>query len=707
MYRSHSFVSRNPILFFSKRGESVVSVFFFDVPPDRYCSSVRMSALTPAQRKEVLTKLAAKGWKNISKQKRSWTASYYVVDAADQLVQCILCAHTDVSKTLKYQTTGMAYHLDAEHGVTKESHSVTSQTTDPTVDGIFKSLIDSQREDNLLLAYIFATRGLSHDLLNDAFVRKRFHISMSRDTLKKSMKVLHERTLGVVYKEIKNSSSVCLMCDSTQASDPSHSWLNFGVVCRRQFYFVRSFTCAESLRANVIRGYIAEVVRDIEKDSKVVVAAFCSDNGANFRSAIESYIHEHRPWAFFVRCAAHSIQLIVKDALKAVCPKLQKDIADAVNVCRVPAFARVFKQTQKAQHMKLLRLVKPVAVRWNSYYNAAQRILERWPPFFSTVSSHPVEKDRFATEEFETKLRSFCRATEPFVVATDIVQAKAFDIASLWDVLETASARVRGMEQTEDSPFCRDLCRALSAAFAERWDTNLNNTDLMTILSVVTPAKRREKRLESLPRDAHEKFMKFCVGFCLHSERGVVERSEARAVELKERLNREFAWYLQQTDVFLELTEFEAEFSSYWTAAVTRGVLIARPLLAMVDIACTQADIERSFSVEANIVQGRENLSDEQREIEIFIRMNSQFLGMSQEGARAGKRPVRTSDDDADDDADGVLIDDISDAVERDARGPVVNLNDESDDNGERGQDAVGDEDEDEGSGEELSDGDE
>lgn len=588
-----------------------------------------MNQLTASRKKELLVKMAAKGLKPHPTCK-SWVAQFFVTDAALKHAHCLLCVAEEKEYSVLFQTSNMSYHLNTQHSMHKESWAVVSPPSSRTIPAIFDDLIDKQKESHLRLALIFARNGVPHALLNDPDFRDELKYSMSRETLKRHMKTLHDRMRNAHFDVIRSAPAACLLCDSTQGKDPGSSWLNFGVVCNKRSYFIRSITCKESLTAEVILGYIAEVVKEIESNGVVVVTAFCSDNGANLRRAIELYIDRHRPWAFFVRCTAHSIQLIVKDAMEAVCPTLQQEIAAAVSLFRGNARVRAFMKFQADSGEKPLRLIRPVCVRWNSYFDAARRILDRWDCFsYALRRAECGKKDteaatgdakKFASDEFKEKLVSFCAATGPLAEATDVVQAEAFDITSLWDVLETTAMRIGDIESKERTDFGRRLCAALRSAYAQRWDTNLNHSSLLSIVTFLTPSRRREKGLTSLPPHHLAKFMNYCVGYCLHKE-GASENEERRTT-LRVALEMELYNYSRGVDAFGGLREFESNFAAYWVAASNRGVAIAAPVVSMTDIACTQADVERSFSVEANVVEGRVNLGEEQIDTEIFIRMN-------------------------------------------------------------------------------------
>eukprot|EP00762_Andalucia_godoyi_P008170 ANDGO_07449.mRNA.1 hypothetical protein len=580
-----------------------------------------------AERKQALVALlASEGYKTVENC-RSWVGPYFMIDADKKHARCLLCAHEDKIYRIRFQTSNCAYHLQHSHGLPLPSEtSVSGPSTVSSLPSLFERMRKNEVQRKTLLALAFAEGRLCYSILRVPSVRKAFGISVSEHTMKKEIRKLAAEVRSEVLQRIKNSYAACLMCDSTQADNTTGSWLNFCVVYGKQSFFFKGLLWTESLTGDRICELLRQVVEEIESSARVIVVSFCSDNGSNFVSGIEGYIAQYRPWAFFVRCAAHSIQLIVKDAISQQLPDIMQQMAASLAPFRQQQVQKMFRTVQEMQPATTaLRIIKPVEVRWNSFYDAARRILDRWPAYVSAVSGTTVA-GQFCTETWKNKLTAFCTAMKPFAAATDAVQADAFQVISLWDVMSKAGSEVVEIARSTEDSLTREICIALKNAYCSRWHSNLNHSHLSTILTFLDPGKRRTLNIQRLQMDSRSKFVSFCLGFILKKESPSSTEVAVRTTAISLQIERELGDYTLSANVFSHLRSFETDFITYWTAALNRDLLIAGAVLAMADIACTQADVERTFSVEGQLVDGRHNISFELLECEMTIRLNARHV---------------------------------------------------------------------------------
>ena len=104
-----------------------------------------------------------------------------------------------------------------------------------------------------------------------------------------------------------------------------------------------------------------------------------------------------------MQCAAHSIQSMVKDALNSTLPTFKQHIFQSLAPFRNEEAKLHFEAAQKWEP---LAAVRPVEVRWNSFFDAAKRQIDRWDSFVSAVSAV-----QWANSYYATPLgRKSCRA---------------------------------------------------------------------------------------------------------------------------------------------------------------------------------------------------------------------------------------------------------------------------------------------------------
>eukprot|EP00762_Andalucia_godoyi_P007486 ANDGO_07787.mRNA.1 hypothetical protein len=234
-----------------------------------------------------------------------------------------------------------------------------------------------------------------------------------------------------------------------------------------------------------------------------------------------------------MRCAAHSIQLIVKDAVTQQIPDFMHQMSASLAPFRQQEVAKIFHAMQVMQPATTpLRIVKRVDVRWNSHYNAARRVLDRWNAYSSAMGGTSVA-NQICSEDWKNKLTAFCTAMKPFACATDAVQADAFQAISLWDVFPKAGREVTEIRNASQDPLTIHLCNAVTNACTSCWSSNLNHSLLSTILAFLDPVKRRDLNIAGLEATAFRKTVDFCLEFSLKKEDPPSSVLSERRAEIK------------------------------------------------------------------------------------------------------------------------------------------------------------------------------
>ena len=125
---------------------------------------------------------------------------------------------------------------------------------------------------------------------------------------------------------------------------------------------------------------------------------------ANITKAMKMFKWTHHP------CLAHTINLIVRDALKVMKPTVDKVKAAVEYFHRSTVGAEKLKSTQCQMGMPELRPKQDCTTRWNSTFYMLKWFLESKDAI--TIVNVPV--DALTQEEWE----EVCRVLEPFVQVT-------------------------------------------------------------------------------------------------------------------------------------------------------------------------------------------------------------------------------------------------------------------------------------------------
>ena len=188
----------------------------------------------------------------------------------------------------------------------------------------------------------------------------------------------------IVKNKLNASSTVCLTTDiwTSRASQGymtvtchfiDESWL-------LKTFVLETFHLSTSQSAQNITAELIRIAKEWEISDKVV--ALVTDNAANAVAAARLTGWTHIP------CFAHSLNLIVKDALGAdpSLVALKKKCKDIVTFFHHSCKASdKLREVQKQLGITEKKLIQDVDTRWNSTFYMLKRILEQHDEVTSTV----------------------------------------------------------------------------------------------------------------------------------------------------------------------------------------------------------------------------------------------------------------------------------------------------------------------------------
>lgn len=245
----------------------------------------------------------------------------------------------------------------------------------------------------------------------------------SRKTLSQKMiPDLYQKERASLQDRVNNAKAVCLTTDSW-TSQTTTSFLS--VTC----HFIENYKMVSCLldcfefsdrhTADNLAEELLRVAKEWHVEHKVVGCV--TDNAANITKAVKTLKWTHHP------CLAHTINLIVRDALKVMKPAVDKVKAIVEFFHRSTTATQKLKSTQRQMDMPELKLKQDCVTRWNSTFYMLKRILESKDAVISTLAVINAPVDPLSQEEWEA-LQEACTVLEQFEQVTVVVVVVVYEL---------------------------------------------------------------------------------------------------------------------------------------------------------------------------------------------------------------------------------------------------------------------------------------
>ena len=260
------------------------------------------------------------------------------------------------------------------------------------------------------------------------------------------------------------------------------------------------------------------------------IKAVVHDNAANVVAALK--LLEERHGISSIRCAGHTLQLVVNQALKN--PQINKAIGAAR--CLVEHFKKSeiasskLKTKQKQMGKPEHKLIQDVSVRWNSSYYMISRLLEQRWPVTATLSDPEVTQraKHFLDLKAEqwSLLEELEQALKPFECATVYLSGGSYV------TLSSLPALIKGlMKSTQNAAFDNTHVQGFQAAAAieisKRWEVEMSYKDAATNTSLIAAAlDPRFRRVKFLSPDESLKLQVKVQALALEVNRRVIESQQ-------------------------------------------------------------------------------------------------------------------------------------------------------------------------------------
>ncbi|KAM8766859.1 E3 SUMO-protein ligase ZBED1-like [Acanthopagrus schlegelii] len=343
-----------------------------------------------------------KGTKKRQKMSKVW--EHFKLDTGGNTVTCI---HCKTALAFHNSTSSMLQHLQRRHPVYSESGGPSPETSKSSQSRMDKFLykvpscspeLAAELSNSILNMIVTDMRPLSI-VEDDGFkaMVSTFHPKYelpSRTFFTKQMEKKYEVIKTKMKQALQETNSIALTTD-IWTSIATEAYM--GVTCHyigknwnMVSHSLTTMPLEERHTASNIAEWIEEVTAKFDIPAKKIKAVV-HDNGANVVAAAK-ILEERHGWAS-VRCAGHTLNLVVQNSLKyhqaiSKCVAAARSLVEHFKKSELACTK--LKDKQKQMGCKENMLVQDVSTRWNSTYAMLSRLQEQRWPVTATLSDPAV-----------------------------------------------------------------------------------------------------------------------------------------------------------------------------------------------------------------------------------------------------------------------------------------------------------------------------
>ena len=374
----------------------------------------------------------------------------------------------------------------------------------------------------------------------------------------------------------------------------------------RPYYWTSIVNPMDSNTAEWLCEKILPIIVDtlIEEHNLRVVAVTADNEAVN--GALIRKLRSTLPFLVHAPCAAHTIQLVVKNVLdSAAFSTIVDQFQDVLRYFDVKDHRNELKKMQLVKEVKPLCLKKPNDTRWSSTLMAIERILEMQKEVECCFEVPSIPNKREFFEQLK-ELKDFLR---PFRAATDVIQQ---DRATLLDVYQQFIILWEHTRQKD--------ARWAAVSLLQRWTQHVNvpATSACAILSFVTLP-------ESLDQQAALDFIvKFGTDYLTYYEPEVDGLEGLLLLQLSDFMGRTGAFSSMESkwQLICSTKQQKVDARTVWRLFTNQA--LAHVAIALLSIPSSEASVERTFSLQAAVHNKQRNrLLDTSVENEMFLRFNA------------------------------------------------------------------------------------
>ena len=378
----------------------------------------------------------------------------------------------------------------------------------------------------------------------------------------------------------------------------------------RPYYWVSIVNEMESNTAEWMFEKLLPILVDVLINvHKLRVVAVAADNEA-VNGALIRRLRRELPFLVHTPCAAHTIQLVVKNILDAAAfSTLVEQLHDVLRYFDAKEHRNALKQLQLLRNAKPLCLRKPNDTRWSSTLMAIERLLEMQKEVECCFDVPSIPNKR----EFFVQLKELREFLAPFRTATDIIQQ---DSATLLDVYQQFIVLWQHTRQKD--------ARWAAVSLLQRWNqhVNISATSACALLSFATlpESLSQQKALDFI--------VEFGVAYLTYYEENVPDGLEGLLLlQLSDFIGRTgaFASLESKWQLIRSTKQHNVDARTVWRLFTSNA--LAHVAIALLSIPASEASVERTFSLQAAVHNKQRNrMLESTVENEMFLRFNQNVL---------------------------------------------------------------------------------
>lgn len=255
----------------------------------------------------------------------------------------------------------------------------------------------------------------------------------SRTHFTKLMEQKYETSLAKVKDALKATENKIALTTDAWTSVATEAYL--GITCHfisdgweLTSFCLTTMPLEERHTGPNIAAWVEQAVERFEIPTSKIVAVV-HDNGSNVVLAA-NILQEKNGWVS-VRCAGHTLQLVINHALKN--PQISKALGASRSLVehfkRSELAASDLKLKQKQMGTPEHKLVQDVSTRWNSTYHMISRLLEQRWPVTAALSDPATQRGKqyldLKSDQW-TLLEELAQALQAFECATVYLSGESY-----------------------------------------------------------------------------------------------------------------------------------------------------------------------------------------------------------------------------------------------------------------------------------------
>lgn len=423
---------------------------------------------------------------------------------------------------------------------------------------------------------------------------------------------------------------------------------NFMLLCKGHAYFFKSYIHSDGLAdAPVFAKQLSSVIDELQSYG-IVVAAVNADNASPNKCAFKT-LQPKYPSILFLPCAAHVLQLCIKRAfaINERAFKVRASIKQLVTHilrgkdARTAFFDIQAREVQSGVRICIIQLVRPNLTRWSSDYEACKRLVLLESVITYLLTLYPLA----LPADFWDDIKTLASFLAPFCEGTKIVQADQAGLLDMYIQFAQLLSHSTSSAATSLSPFVVGIAASMRDSINMYWTKHVPQEPVQASIHLSLSVVNRQGSLFSSRAILNWRawLRTWATSFLTSNIRRLVEISLCTTDEVVANFVTQLNEFEERRnefeDVQISIAVSENTISrgyssyvlydaiSYWLTMLPVKPEISYVALALLGVNCSEASVERSFSIQANIHSLKRNrLSDLNVENEIFTKINEKAL---------------------------------------------------------------------------------